>query len=464
MRTYRLLLIFGVIICGSLGLTIPGLSQETADLDNLDGLLDGFDATETSVKNTAQPLTQTDPDVFKLGGSVSLSSTFNIHSHRTTDDGVNLAGLSRLRGELDLIGDLYLPGTWRARISGESFYDFAYALRGRSNYSEQVLDEYEKEVRLGETWLRGQLFPNMDLQIGRQIVVWGKSDNIRITDVINPLDMREPGMTDIEDLRLPSFMTRLDYAMGNWNITGLAIHEIRFNEEPVYGSDYYFYKSDLPPEITPDQNFSNQEFGLAAEASFSGLDVSFIAAYLFDDQAHLELTENGLRRVHSRITMFGGSGNLAYGNWLFKSEVALFQGLEYSNVPDDDFSRLDMLLGCEYSGISETTISIEVANRHIIQYDQQLKDDPAYIVKNDFQWALRISRDFMHERLNTTLLAGIYGPLGQDGSYQRLQIEYDLDDSWELSAGVVFYQGGGNPAFEKYKDNDRIFMTLEYAF
>ena len=36
-------------------------------------------------------------------------------------------------------------------------------------------------------------------------------DNLRVTDVLNPMDLRVPGLTDIDDLRLPVTMIKLDY-------------------------------------------------------------------------------------------------------------------------------------------------------------------------------------------------------------------------------------------------------------
>ena len=66
-------------------------------------------------------------------------------------------------------------------------------------------------------------------------MVWGKSDNLRVTDVLNPLDNREPGLVDIEDLRLPTTMTKLDLYLGDWNLSGMVVHEVRFNKAPALG-------------------------------------------------------------------------------------------------------------------------------------------------------------------------------------------------------------------------------------
>ncbi len=58
------------------------------------------------------------------------------------------------------------------------------------------------------------------------------------------LGLRQFGMLDIEDLRLPVAMTHLNYDLGSWNLMGVAIHEMWFNTEELYGSDYY--PADIP--------------------------------------------------------------------------------------------------------------------------------------------------------------------------------------------------------------------------
>ena len=101
------------------------------------------------------------------------------------------------------------------------FYDFAYEIQGRDKFTQEVLDENENELEFDEVWLLGSITDRLDLKAGRQIVVWGKSDNIRVTDVLNPLDLREPGLTDLENLRLPVTMTKLDYFM--WGLKPIGV-------------------------------------------------------------------------------------------------------------------------------------------------------------------------------------------------------------------------------------------------
>ena len=52
-------------------------------------------------------------------------------------------------------------------------------------------------------------------------------------------------MVDIEDLRLPVLMTRLDYYFGDFDITFAAIHERRLNKTAAFGSDFWPYPSKI---------------------------------------------------------------------------------------------------------------------------------------------------------------------------------------------------------------------------
>ena len=448
--------------------------------DEFSDVLQGFDAADSEDQELSEALGgfETDdetqsmdevissfPSPLHLGGSMGMAGAVNLASHRRPPETNDRQGLSKLRGELDLTADLDLDGSWRARAAGKGFYDFVYTLRDRDNYTSPTLDEYEDEAELGEVWLQGRLLPGLDLKIGRQIVVWGKSDNIRVTDILNPMDKREPGMTDIEDLRLPVTMSRLDYSTGPWTVTGIMIHEVRFNKLPTYGSDYYTSASPLPEEEAQGFSMDNQELALALNGIFSGWEASFYAAHVFDDSAHVELDSVGTyKRVHARIAMFGAAVSMVRGNLLYKAEAAFLAGLEYAAKPGEEKNRLDILAGVEYSGFTDTTISLEAANQHLFEFEDSMAESPDSAEENDFQWALRISRDFLHERLETLFLVQAYDPLGQGGALARMEFTYDLTDAWEATVGLVLYQPGDKASLNGLNECNRLYFQFKYSF
>ena len=116
-----------------------------------------------------------------------------------------------------------------------------------------------------------------------------------------------------------------------------------------------------------------------------------------------------------------------------------FDGFEFSNTPDKEYSRLDGLAGVEYSGISDATITLDIANRHYFDFDKRLKDSPDFQKEDLFEWALRITKPYLKDALKLTFLANTFGPTGDDGAVQRFSAEYDYTDAIQLSGGIVFY-------------------------
>ena len=196
---------------------IEGFDDETTDKSTLqqqpiDSVLEGFEDADTAVTDTPPQPKKTGPST-DLDGYVKLGTTWNFAHDTPESDETDWRGLSSLKPETRIDMDSKITQKWRLLIGAKLFNDFAYVIKDHDAFSDEVLDAYEYEVELAEAYLDGRVSRFLDLKAGRQIVVWGRSDNIRITDVLNPLDSREPGMTDIEDLRLPVAMSRAD---GYW--------------------------------------------------------------------------------------------------------------------------------------------------------------------------------------------------------------------------------------------------------
>ena len=448
-----------------------GGEKEKKDPDlTEDEILEGFD-NETKAAVVKGDEKAHLPEWLSIDGYFKISSVYSYLSHNAAGTDTNWHGLTRLRSELKLELDADLSENWQARVSGHAFYDFAYTINGRDNYTDDVLDNYEKELEFDEVYLQGSLTNDLDLKAGRQIVVWGRSDNIRITDVLNPLDLRWPGLVDIEKLRLPVTMTKLDYYIKGWSLSGIALHEVRYNRNPEFGSDFFPGLQPLPGKESPREGFAidNTQFAASLTGIFQGWDISFYAADVYAQNGHISATSLfpvpvGSEVKHSRVKMLGGAFNIARGNWLFKTEAAYFDGFEFSNTPGKDYSRLDGLAGVEYTGISDATITLDIADRHYFDFDERLKDSPDFQKEDLFEWALRITKPYLNDTLKLTFLANTFGPTGDDGAVQRFSAEYDYTDSIQLTGGIVFYHSGDLRRTMGIGDNDRVFLDVQYSF
>jgi len=432
--------------------------------DDLTEALAGFDD-DTEPLSTRQP-ERFDSFMYELDGSASLSTAYNYARNSPNPGETDFRGFSHLRGRLELKLDVSLPLEWKGRINGYGYYDSIYSLRGRNEYTNEFVKANEEEIEFNEIFLRGSLTDNLDAKLGRQIVVWGKSDNIRVTDILNPLDRREPGMVDIEHLRLPVGMTRLDYYFGKWDLTTLLIHEVRFSRRPAFGSDYFSGSAAPPPEDEPPTTVGNTQYAAALSGIVGKWDVAFYLAEVFADRCHTEEDPVTLEQAqhHGKIRMAGAAASVAAGDWLLKTEVACFDGLRYSAGPDRPKTRYDVLAGVEYRGISDTVFSFEAANRHIAGFDEGMRGAPDSAQEDEFQSALRVTRDCWHENLRLRYLLRLFDADGGGGGFQRFWAEYDVTDVIKVTAGIVDYRSGDMPPYDSIGDNDRLFADFRYSF
>jgi len=437
-----------------------------------------------------------DPVWYTLSGYTSVLGAYNYAQRDSSvvapgDQSMDFSGLSRARIKGGLTLEMKhgeLNGhAWQSRVELVGWYDGSWAINGREDYTEDVVDAYETFVDIKDAYIQGSLTDQLDLKFGRQIVIWGKSDSIRVTDIINPLDNREPGMVDIEDLRLNELMTRLDYYVGNWGLSAMVIHEPRQEIEAPFGSDYRpsnIFGSPIPYSKFPDRqdldwNAENTQYALSLDGRFSGWDLSLYAADVFDNRFDVETIGGEPERYNDKVGMLGVAGNVVSGSWLLKAEAAYFNDVNYRST--DRKSRLDMLVGIEYNGIRNTVMSVELADRHIFDYEAQmltlsLQDAadqgtlPDFVREDSVQMAFRSSYSFDHDNATASYLISLSGGNGPgsrfDGGFQRLWIDYKYSDAIALSAGIVDYIGGDSliPFYEAIKDNDRVYVELRYSF
>ena len=416
-----------------------------------------------------------DNNNFDLDGNLAFKTSIGYKKHKV--DNVEYSGVNQAQTSLYLQLDGKLSDDWKIRVSADAFYDAIYEIRSDQEYQEKVLDDYKTQLRLDDTYIHGRVGSDIDIKAGRQIVVWGKSDNIRITDIINPTDNRLPGMTDIEDLRLSVGMLKLDYYRGQWNFSAMVIPENRIIKEATPNGEFFPIETILdtpdgitdgfPKLVTPASSWNNMQYAFAANGVFSGWDLSFYAADVLDQKWHFkDNLSSGLalsERTVSTIKMLGSAINMAYGSWLLKSEFALLNGVKY-NTTSDDKNRLDILLGLEYMGIKDTVLSCEVANRHLFDYEEQMQFQSDFVDQDEMQTALRVSRSFENDTIKFTGLASLFGSSWENGGFTRVWVEYELGNAMNANLGLVEYIGGDRPYFEGIKDNDRVFADITYSF
>ena len=429
-------------------------------------VMDGFDDTSTSSASDVLTDTETDTSdeavtepaevISGLTGKLTEQVTYALYNDKPYEN------ISSFKTSLLLDYEHKFENGWRVKANAKAYYDAMYDIRGTEKFSKQELDELQSEVELYDAYVEGSITDSLDMKLGRQVVVWGRSDTLRVTDILNPLDNRRPGMVDIEDLRLPVAMAKFDYFIGDWRVTPIAILEQRFSKNPPFGSVF----NPLPIVAPANESYDDVTYALSVGGEFSGWDVNFYAAQVRNDEGQLVLptvSQPSPIIAHDKIEMYGTALNVLTGSWLFKTELAYFDGLKFSTTGEKEFSRTDLLLGVEYNGIADTLISYDIVTRNMGEYDSRLITEAIPLKKHDYQHAFRVTSDFMNATLTANYLISLYGEKLDEGGFQRAWVKYELMDGVNMNVGVVDYIGG-SVVFDAVKDNDMVFADISYSF
>lgn len=451
-------------------LPLTSFAKEQTEFD-LEKVLEGFaqpvvrpSILNKNQENNSSPeqCSQVYPAV-NLSGTISQAISYAPFNH-TTAAGNNVHGLTSFKPWLALVMDAKLNKDWSAKISGWAFYDFSYTIQGRNNYSSEMLNSYEHEVELGESFIRGRLTNHLDITFGRQVAVWGKADFFRVADILNPIDNRERGLDNLEFRRLPVLLTKLDTFAGDWHTSGIITHEIRHNKDPVYGSDWYPYDFPAPSREDVSNNLGNSSLGLSAGRSYPGYDIAFYLGYYLKELDIVGLSPETPERLNSRLFMIAAAAEKAQGHWLFKIETAYVDGLEYYAIPDESMSRFDLLLGTDYTGFVNTRFSLEIVNRYLFNLDSNIAKQDNTPDRDEFVWAFRVARSYLRDKVELSLLSYVGGLDFTQGSAQNLSLKYEINDQTTFSTGFIFVQSGDNYFMENVGKNDKVFLKLKYIF
>lgn len=430
------------------------------------------------------------------------------HAHEDPD-------FSKIRSVLNLNLDFRFSDEWRAAANWNGFYDYSYTYRGRDEFTEETLETYETESEIRDFHIDGGLTDWMRLKIGRQIIAWGVSESSQLLDMANPRDMRELGMVDLEDSRLHVAATKFSFLFGGYELNAVAIHEMRGNKLPAKGSEFDLFTDlrgssfmTIEEEEVPENSAENTEYLLRLFKPFNGGDFSIVWADVYDDAIYADFESLSIQYTfymppippevvplltlqprHKRIKTYGFAGNLVSGSWLFKGEIAQKEGkallrndidAQMQKVLQDSallgktlvtydeeseiiqtWSEKDItqgMIGLEYSGITNLTVTLEAAIEKINDYEDNLDAK-----ETTGQLAMIVSHSAMNQLLDTQFFWIHF--TDNNGDVYRFNIGYDVIDALNVSGGMIFYEASDEEGtVYPYRNNDRVFAALKYSF
>ncbi|MFT5208492.1 MAG: hypothetical protein ACI9CE_000206 [Flavobacterium sp.] len=417
------------------------------------GLVAGQDLDTSMLLDLAQTWHQGSPQVTKLSGTFELSSGLSDNISFTTIGRGQFIGPDKLE-----------PGNSRQSSVSPA--------------TKRIYLNPSAEIELRELYLDFD-FEKASLRLGKQQVVWGQADGLKLLDLINPQDFREFILDDFNHSRIPLWMFNLALYFDIGDLQVLWIPDTTMHSLPEKGAlfeitaPFQTLPQGTPIEFKeidrPDNLFKDSDVGLRLSKFIAGWDLTLHYLYHFDDFPVMRssLTEKGIRfsPAYERTHTVGASASNAFGDIIFRSEVVLNSdkyfntGLSTINpAVNDGVSRsreFGYVFGFDWTGLRDTFISFQMFQ------SRMLDDKDALRRKIETSFTLLLRRNFLNESIQLETL-WIFNQEDKD-NLLRLKGRFETSSNTSITLFVDIFNGESDELFGQFDSRDQVGIKLSYG-
>lgn len=477
----------------------PAAADVAGESPNLESLF--FEGDELPVPGKGE--TNRLPDRLSLGGYLKNETAYRIDEPRS---------ITKIRNILQLNGSYTFNPSSRLGFSAWAYHDLAYDLFDYETITARFARDADKPLVFVNDLKREKDSPvaeirelyvdastrNVDIRAGKQIIVWGVLEGIRITDEINPLDFRELILPDLLDYRIPLWSLKVDVYREIATYQLLWIPDIKFHEPAPPGSEWELLQ-EVPNTEKPDSfTLDNSELGIKYSTSVLDTEISLSYFYTWDDfpvvyrsAAINSALDPVFFPTYTRINIYGATAVRQAGSGVIKAEFAYvpdkYFGLQNDTDRDgdgflDDQGELQRKhvrwgLGYDFSKYG-ADFSPAISQWIILDHDDHLIQD-----EFDTSLTLFVRKPIPEQSAVFQLLAIALVNLQE--LYLKPKITFAITDHFQVAAGFDIFTGkksrlgasGGSNAivsvealersaqfFGNFNNNDRIFAEFKYTF
>ena len=350
----------------------------------------------------------------------------------------------------------------------------------RSSYSKgsqsaRIGDNGTAELRDFYIELRSE---NGLTRVGKQQIVWGRLDGIKVLDLVNPQNFREFIMEDFGDSRIGLWSAYFDYSFGAFRGELAIVPDGTGHAIPDPGSWFELsaprFRYGVPagqptPAIStesPGHGAHESALGLRISRAFSRLEVSAVGYTGIDPEplGRLISVEGSpvLERYYKRRDAFGFSAETGIGPMVLRTEYAFQPGRAFNAWRDGRLTtvNIDQHRGAIAFDL-DAPLGLFVNAQYLVD---TLENAPAGLVRprTDRVGTLFLRRTFLYDAL--TVGARWYHSFGDGDNLAALRLEYSASDATTLSLAVEAFSGSDAGLFGQFSERDRIVVGIEHTF
>lgn len=375
------------------------------------------------------------------------------HALRTTGNADWMASRTRARGEVRLE-----KGSTALFVSLNAIYN-------------GILKE-RTGIELREAYL-SYTKGNLDLRVGRQIVIWGVADALRLTDCVSPIDYTEFLAQDYDDIRMPVNGLRVKYTLGAITAEAVCNPVTNFAVIPTdlrnpWAMRLPFtslsYSIDLESG-KPEKRLKNMEYGGRISVNLSGVDFSLSALRTWNKLPALRMgmTTDGkslqIDGRYRRMTMLGADCSLPVGQFVIRAEVAKYIDEAQNAAMGCEVecrNALNALIGIDWYPGNDWNASLQYCHKYTSGNLERL---PIY--RHTGIATARLAKELLQNTLKLSTFA--YVDVTNGGIFNRLSTTYALNDQTAIAIGYDYFHADKG-MFKMYGKNSEAWVKLKYSF
>jgi len=347
-------------------------------------------------------------------------------------------------------------------------------------YSEAELREFYLEAYPFDTYLK----------VGKQQIVWGQTDGIKVLDRVNPQRYREFILEDFDDSRIPLWAIKWEFSVNkNWDGQLILLPDQTYHEIPEAGAAYAPTSPELvptpPPGITvtgyiiekPDRVVADADAGLQLSTRKRGWDLTLNYLYHYADTPVIRMrdTENGgyLDGSYERTHTIGGSASNAIGDFALRTEMAYTTDRYVAevypqsanierplNTVSDGVIRggeFTYALGVDWMGMRDTLVSLQLIQSG---FDRKGANTTRGSIETDA--TLLFERNFFNDALTFRNL--LIQDVDRGDGLLTTELAYDYLANLELRIEASMFYGSRHGRYGQFDNRDRLLIGFEYGF
>lgn len=352
------------------------------------------------------------------------------------------------------------------------------------------------------------------IRLGKQIIRWGKTDEISPVDNVNSQDLRLFIIPPYEDRKIPNWLLDVEFFKKNVRIEGVFIPFVEPNEVYYFDSNFAVFKQlkssslyylnnypltpmqrdylknainnlEVDKEI-PSKSINNIQGGARIGVTFNRFDLALSYLNNFDLNPHikffpvsgikikedfsganiisrlpfLNIEKRDIQATFIRRNIFGAEFEGGFKDFGIRGEAAYFDKTSYLTETLTSIHRESLwyVVGVDYNGENDLYINAQFSHNHIFDY----KDEILYFKEDNVSLLGELSKGFFAGNWKVGIKSSYF--ISDYSYFINPYIECKRIPNFHIEIGTIFFGGDRDTLLGQYDLLDQFYIKLKYYF